>query len=309
MMIGRTRLVLGPLRDLRHLDASIAAIREIDGVGGVAVDAFVDREAVLALQVLRPLDLQRELRRALGPCVASCEPGPGRLDVVLRDVAADAPGSGLGVPPHAGRAAGPGAVRPVDDLVADASPWDADATGWEEPAYDAEATVVGVPLQLARRRPDAARRAIAAGTGAVWGGAGPHPVPVDELVELSFVHAPVAKALISPDGRWLRVNRRLCELLGRDEEDLARHSLHEITHPDDVGADARLGREALAGLRDRYAVPKRFLHRDGRVVHARLEVSVVRDPDGRPGWFVFEVVELPDPGARRSRAALGVALA
>ena len=307
MMIGRTRLILGPLRDLRQLDAALVAIRGIAGVGSAAVDAFVDREAVLGLQVLRPLDLEGELRRVLGPCMASCVPGPGRLEVVLCD-AGDAGRATAGADRTSSADPGAGRSGAADPGRAPDSPWDVDATGWEEPAVDAEA-VVEVRRELSRRRGPDVPPAIAIRAADASTDAASVPTPAVDLVELSFVHAPVAKALISPDGRWLRVNRRLCELLGRDEADLVRRSLQEITHPDDVASDVALGRQALAGQRERYAVPKRYLRPDGRIVHARLEVSLVRDHDDRPGWFVFEVVELTGPATDRPRAALGVAAA
>ncbi|MDO9410187.1 bifunctional diguanylate cyclase/phosphodiesterase, partial [Patulibacter sp.] len=124
-------------------------------------------------------------------------------------------------------------------------------------------------------------------------GEGTRPTDAGELFELSFAHAPIAKALISPDGRWLRVNRRLCELLGRDEASLMRCGLQDLTHPDDVASDVGLGREVLDGLRTRYAVEKRYVHAAGHVVPTRLEVSLVRAADGRPRWFVFQFVALP----------------
>jgi PAS domain S-box-containing protein len=123
------------------------------------------------------------------------------------------------------------------------------------------------------------------------------------LLEDSFAHAPVATALISTDGRWLRVNRRLCELLGRDEDAIVGSTLQELTHPDDVLVDADLGRETLDGVRDRYAVDKRFVRADGSVAPTRQEVSLVRGPDGAPRWFVVQVVDLSVPARAPSRLA------
>jgi PAS domain S-box-containing protein len=135
------------------------------------------------------------------------------------------------------------------------------------------------------------------------------PADAGELLDLSFRHGPVATALISPDGRWLRVNRRLCELLGRDEGTLLAGRLEDVTHPDDVHRDRWLGREILDGLRDRYAIDKRYVRADGHVVPARLEVSLVRDEDGAPRWFVFQVVDLEDVGPARRRLVAGASVA
>jgi len=94
MMIGRTRLAVGPLRDLRQLDATIARISGITGVGAVKVDALDGRRAMLTMQVLRPLELEDELRAALGPGLASCGPRGDRLELVLRDPDVAPPAAG-----------------------------------------------------------------------------------------------------------------------------------------------------------------------------------------------------------------------
>ncbi|MDO9408406.1 hypothetical protein, partial [Patulibacter sp.] len=122
-MIGRTRLGVGPFRDLAQLEATIAFLRRIPGVGSVSVDAFDDRRALLALQVLRPIDLTVELRKVLGARLRSCELGADRVEVELTD----APGSGSRVSAAAARGA-----RGERDAERGGAPWR--RGGWADPA-------------------------------------------------------------------------------------------------------------------------------------------------------------------------------
>lgn len=107
-----------------------------------------------------------------------------------------------------------------------------------------------------------------------------------EMFELAFSAAPIGMAQFDPDGRWLRVNAALAELVGRDRRSLLATSLPEITHPDDREADRLLFRQALEEGRESYRVERRLLHASGRTVHARLCVSLVRNADGSPRWFI-----------------------
>jgi two-component system sensor kinase FixL len=93
-------------------------------------------------------------------------------------------------------------------------------------------------------------------------------------------------------GRWVRVNRRLAEMLGYDAPAglLGRH-WRELTHPDDRAAgEARLA-ELLAGQVSHYANDKRFLRKDGSAVWAHATVSLVRDVQaGRPAFVTGVIV-------------------
>jgi PAS domain S-box-containing protein len=127
-----------------------------------------------------------------------------------------------------------------------------------------------------------------------------------------FERSALGIALLDPDGRVLATNPALQAMLGYAEAALRRLTPAAITHPDDVPETARCYAELLAGRRDRYQLDKRYLHRTGRVVWARLNVSLVRDPTGCP---LFGVVLVEDVTARRraeaertaARRRLGVA--
>jgi PAS domain S-box-containing protein len=115
-----------------------------------------------------------------------------------------------------------------------------------------------------------------------------------------FERSALGIALLAPDGHILAANPALQAMLGYAEAALRRLAPTDITHPDDVPETARCYAELLAGRRDRYQLDKRYLHRGGRVVWARLSVSLVRDVAGAP---LFGVALVEDVTARRRAEA------
>jgi PAS domain S-box-containing protein len=108
----------------------------------------------------------------------------------------------------------------------------------------------------------------------------------------AFDDAPIGMALVSPAGRWLKVNRVLCDMLGYSPEDLLRQDLRSITHPDDRQTSERHMSQALASDIPAYQLEKRYLHSDGRVIFARLSLSVVRDQQGAPLYLITQVEDV-----------------
>ncbi|MGH2909361.1 MAG: PAS domain S-box protein [Solirubrobacteraceae bacterium] len=110
----------------------------------------------------------------------------------------------------------------------------------------------------------------------------------------AFDNAPIGMALVAPDGRWLKVNRSLCELTGYAEIALLVRSFQSITHPDDLDADLALVQEVLAGKRRTYQMQKRYYHADGHVIWVTLSVSLVRDANARPLYFVSQIEDITE---------------
>jgi diguanylate cyclase len=124
----------------------------------------------------------------------------------------------------------------------------------------------------------------------------------EQRFRLTFDNAPIGMALVSPDGRFLAVNRSLCAIVGHPAEELLARSFRDITHPADVDADLGSVRQMLAGEIRTYSLEKRFFHAAGHEVRINLSVSLVRDEDGDPSWFIAEIEEITD--RKRIEAAL-----
>ena len=114
----------------------------------------------------------------------------------------------------------------------------------------------------------------------------------EERFRATFELAAVGIAHVGLDGRWIRVNRRLCEILGYSAQELAGLTFQSITHPDDLQSDLdQLGR-LLAGEIDTYAMEKRYYRKDGAPFWAELTVSLVRDARGQPAHLISVVQDI-----------------
>lgn len=121
----------------------------------------------------------------------------------------------------------------------------------------------------------------------------------DRLIEVSeqrfrsvFNQAAVGIALVAPDGRFIKVNDKLCAIAGYTQEELLALSFQKITHHEDLSADEEYVRQLLGGQIRSYAMEKRYLRKDGSVVWANLNVSLVRDDSGQPMHFVSVVEDI-----------------
>uniref|UniRef100_C6DZ02 histidine kinase n=1 Tax=Geobacter sp. (strain M21) TaxID=443144 RepID=C6DZ02_GEOSM len=92
------------------------------------------------------------------------------------------------------------------------------------------------------------------------------------------------------DARWIDVNGAFCNMLGYSREEMLATPWPEMTHPDDLDLDLVPFRKMSAGELNSYSVEKRFLHKTGRYVWARLTLSLVRDRVGAP-YFEVAIIE------------------
>ncbi|MCW6038061.1 PAS domain S-box protein [Spirulina subsalsa FACHB-351] len=110
----------------------------------------------------------------------------------------------------------------------------------------------------------------------------------------AFDDAGTGMALVAPDGRCLRVNRTLCDMLGYSEAELLALNVQDITHPDDWIVDLNLGTQVLEGKLRTYNLEKRYFSKTGEVIWILLTVSLVRDLEGNPLYFVSQIQDIRD---------------
>jgi two-component system, cell cycle sensor histidine kinase and response regulator CckA len=122
----------------------------------------------------------------------------------------------------------------------------------------------------------------------------------EQLFRRAFDDAPIGMALIDLDGRWLRLNRSLCQMLGRTEQELRTTQLNDLSHPEDRRLDLPLTKELVAGRRRSYAIEKRYLRADGKMVHALVHVSLMHGDGERPLYFLCQMVDITE--RRRAQA-------
>jgi two-component system, cell cycle sensor histidine kinase and response regulator CckA len=110
----------------------------------------------------------------------------------------------------------------------------------------------------------------------------------------AFDQAGIGMAVISPDGRWLRVNHALADMLGYSPEDLIGSSAEARIHPEDIPADREAMRLLLTGESRTYTMEKRYLTHAGEILWALVNVSLVSDVEGEPAHLVAAIQDITE---------------
>jgi PAS domain S-box-containing protein len=108
----------------------------------------------------------------------------------------------------------------------------------------------------------------------------------------AFRHSPHGMAFVSPEGRWMKANRALCEMLGYSEDELLQLKFSDITHADDIATDLEQLRLLVARELNSYNRIKRYRHKDGRYIWVSLAVSAVHDAAGMPAYFIGQMQDV-----------------
>jgi PAS domain S-box-containing protein len=108
----------------------------------------------------------------------------------------------------------------------------------------------------------------------------------------TFNQAAVGIAHVGKNGQWLRVNQKLCDIIGYTSEELLERSFQDITHPEDLDADIGYVRQVLASEIQTYSMEKRYIHKNGSLVWINLTVSLVRKEDGEPDYFISVIEDI-----------------
>jgi PAS domain S-box-containing protein len=101
-----------------------------------------------------------------------------------------------------------------------------------------------------------------------------------------FLTSSVGMSIVSPDGKFLQVNPALCEMLGYTESELLELNTLNLTHPNDQSIALESMRQVFAGEVPGFQIEKRFLHKDGQVIWALVDISVVCNVKRQPLYFI-----------------------
>jgi PAS domain S-box-containing protein len=112
----------------------------------------------------------------------------------------------------------------------------------------------------------------------------------EERFRATFNQVAVGIGHVAPDGRWLRINQKYCDIVGYTEEELKALTIKEITHPDDLETSMHHFQLLLEGKLGNYSLEKRYICKDGSTVWVNLTASMVFDAGGNP-IFAVGVVE------------------
>lgn len=116
----------------------------------------------------------------------------------------------------------------------------------------------------------------------------------EQRLRATYEHALAGIAEVSPEGQFLRVNERFCELTGYSRAELLERSFWDISHPDDHPEERARFRDHMNGDLGVYTVEKRYVRKDGRTVWVELSASRVVDGSGRPLYGIRVVHDVTE---------------
>jgi len=124
-----------------------------------------------------------------------------------------------------------------------------------------------------------------------------------ERFRSAFENAPIGMAMADLEGRILRANSSLGNIVGRHPAELVGVGVDDLTHPEDRASSAAERHHLISTGSGGYHIEKRYLHRDGRDVWVSVSVSCVRDETGEPLYLLGQVEDITERRALRERLA------
>tara|TARA_R110002049_G_scaffold293731_1_gene478930 strand:+ start:8463 stop:9572 length:1110 start_codon:yes stop_codon:yes gene_type:complete len=109
-----------------------------------------------------------------------------------------------------------------------------------------------------------------------------------------FNHAYHGIAIVGLDGKWLLVSNSLCDTLGYSEKELLKLSFQDITHKEDLNIDLMQLKALLKNEIQNYKMQKRYFKKDGNIVWAQLSVSLVKNKNSDPKYFIAQVQDITE---------------
>ena len=124
----------------------------------------------------------------------------------------------------------------------------------------------------------------------------------EERFRLTIDEAPIGMALVALDGRFVRVNRALSEIVGYSSSELTELTFQGITHPDDLDSDRSAAGQLVRGEIPRYQRDKRYVSKNGTIVDVMVSASVIRDREGMALYFISQIEDIRE--RKRAERAL-----
>lgn len=114
------------------------------------------------------------------------------------------------------------------------------------------------------------------------------------LFESAFRFAPIGMALVSLDGKFLKVNQSLCDLLGYSDEELLSIDFQSITFESDLQRDLEFVGKMIRREIPNYRMEKRYIHKSGKTIWALLSVSMIGDGKSDDSFFISQIQDISE---------------
>lgn len=95
-------------------------------------------------------------------------------------------------------------------------------------------------------------------------------------------------------GRFVRTNRRFCDIVGYTRDEMERCNFQSIAHPEDLPSEDDITKQLLSGKIREFSLEKRYVHKDGNIVWVNLTVSPLCDAGQAPFGIVVIVIDITE---------------
>ncbi|MDD2674356.1 MAG: PAS domain S-box protein [Flavobacterium sp.] len=116
----------------------------------------------------------------------------------------------------------------------------------------------------------------------------------EEQFKGAFEQSSVGIGLVSIDGCWVKVNNRLCEILGYSMEELKSMTCSEITFADDLAEDSLYRSKLISGELSKFSMEKRYIHKNKSIIWVHLSVSLVRNSKREILHFIAQIIDITE---------------
>ncbi|MFH1414375.1 MAG: PAS domain S-box protein [Candidatus Omnitrophota bacterium] len=116
----------------------------------------------------------------------------------------------------------------------------------------------------------------------------------ERYLHSAFETSSVGMAFVAPNGHLLKVNRRLCEIVGCPKEELLSRTFQDILHPGDLQIYLKYIRQILDSEIPYYQTEKEYTNKQGHTLWIKLNVLLIRDKDGNPLYFFSRITDITE---------------
>ncbi|MBR9883111.1 MAG: diguanylate cyclase [Oceanospirillales bacterium] len=117
----------------------------------------------------------------------------------------------------------------------------------------------------------------------------------DKSFQTSFEEVAIGLVHVAPDGTFIRVNPYVCKFLGYSEQELLLLTFQELTLPEELAESITYIKAALSGeIEQSFSLIKRYRHKQGHLVWAKLTTTLIRDDQGNPDYFLSSIQDVSE---------------
>ena len=116
----------------------------------------------------------------------------------------------------------------------------------------------------------------------------------EERFRLSFDNANIGMALLDLEGRFLTVNKKMCDIFGYNREELENMTVSDVTHPEDLDISLTFIQRAVSGQVENTAFDKKYIHKHGHTLWGKVASSIVRNIKGVPQYFITHIQDISE---------------